>query len=159
MAIEPSGGGALQRQQETSSLADVVGTILDKGVVVDIFASVSLVGIELLRVDARVVIASVDTYLRFADAANRLEMGAKEPAGLPEVVGQITGGGSQGQQQQGQGQDQQQEQDQEQQEQIEGEGEGQQPALESGGQQVLSNDRGVPRERQPARRQQQEDRR
>ena len=159
MSIQPNASGGAVQQGQSSSLADVLGVILDKGIVVDVFARVSLVGIELLRVDVRVVIASVDTYLRFADAANRLEMGAKEPAGLPEVVGQITGGGSQGQQQQGQGQDQQQEQDQEQQEQIEGEGEGQQPALESGGQQVLSNDRGVPRERQPARRQQQEDRR
>src|SRR5438034_9991439 len=97
MAIEPSGGGgggALQRQQETSSLADVVGTILDKGVVIDIFARVSLVGIELLRVDARVVIASVDTYMRFAEAANRIDMGAEEPSQLPEVVDEITQQGS-----------------------------------------------------------------
>ena len=96
MAIEPSGGGALQRQQETSSLADVVGTILDKGVVVDIFARVSLVGIELLRVDARVVIASVDTYLRFAEAANRLELGTKEPEQLSDVVGDMAESGSSG---------------------------------------------------------------
>src|ERR671938_120228 len=94
MAIEPSGGGALQRQQETSSLADVVGTILDKGVVVDVFARVSLVGIELLRVDARVVVASVDTYLRFAEAANRLGMGAGEPAGLPELMEDLQSTGS-----------------------------------------------------------------
>src|SRR6266513_1997236 len=96
MAIEPSGGGALQRQQETSSLADVVGTILDKGVVVDIFARVSLVGIELLRVDARVVIASVDTYLRFAEAANRLQLGTEEPEQLSDVVGDIAESGSSG---------------------------------------------------------------
>ncbi|MBV9168372.1 MAG: gas vesicle protein [Solirubrobacterales bacterium] len=96
MAIEPSGGGALQRQQETSSLADVVGTILDKGVVVDIFARVSLVGIELLRVDARIVIASVDTYLRFAEAANRLELGTKEPEQLSDVVGDLADSGSSG---------------------------------------------------------------
>lgn len=96
MAIEPSGGGALQRQQETSSLADVVGTILDKGVVVDIFARVSLVGIELLRVDARVVIASVDTYLRFAEAANRLQLGTQEPEQLSDVVGGIAESGSSG---------------------------------------------------------------
>jgi gas vesicle structural protein len=96
MAIEPSsGGGAVERSQE-SSLADVVNTILDKGVVVDIFARVSLVGIEVLRVDARVVIASVDTYLRFADAANRLEMGAKEPMQLDDVVGSVGEAGSKG---------------------------------------------------------------
>lgn len=96
MAIQPSPGGALERQQETSSLADVVGTILDKGVVIDIFARVSLVGIELLRVDARVVVASVDTYLRFAEKANRLQLGAKEPEALADVVGDIAGAGSKG---------------------------------------------------------------
>ena len=90
MAIQPSVGGALERRQETSSLADVVGTILDKGVVIDVFARVSLVGIELLRVDARIVVASVDTYLRFAEAVNRVELGAKEPEGLVDVVGDIT---------------------------------------------------------------------
>jgi hypothetical protein len=97
MAIQPSGGGgALERKQETSSLADVVGTILDKGVVIDIFARVSLVGIELLRVDARVGVASVDTYLRFAEAANRLELGTEEPEQLSDVVGDISGAGSEG---------------------------------------------------------------
>ena len=96
MAIEPSsGGGAVERSQD-SGLSDVVNTILDKGVVVDIFARVSLVGIEVLRVDARVVIASVDTYMRFADAANRLEMGAKEPMQLDDVVGSVGEAGSKG---------------------------------------------------------------
>ena len=90
MAIQPSGGGALERRQETSSLADVVGTILDKGVVIDVFARVSLVGIEVLRVDARVVVASVDTYLQFADAANRLELGAREPQQISDVVDGIS---------------------------------------------------------------------
>jgi gas vesicle structural protein len=96
MAMQPIGGGALQRTQETSGLADVVGTILDKGVVIDVFARVSLVGIELLRVDARVVVASVDTYLRFAEAANRLELGAREPEALADVVGDITKAGAKG---------------------------------------------------------------
>src|SRR5947209_17119694 len=96
MAIQPSSGGAVQRKGETSSLADVVGTILDKGVVIDIFARVSLVGIEVLRVDARVVVASVDTYLRFAEAANRLQLGTDEPQQLSDVVGDITDSGSKG---------------------------------------------------------------
>jgi hypothetical protein len=94
--MQPIGGGALQRRQETSSLADVVGTILDKGVVIDVFARVSLVGVELLRVDARVVVASVDTYLRFAEAANRLELGAREPEQLSDVVGDISHAASRG---------------------------------------------------------------
>jgi gas vesicle structural protein len=97
MAIQPSpgAGGALERQ-ESSSLADVVNTILDKGVVVDVFARVSLVGIELLRVDARVVIASVDTYLRFAEAVGRLEMGTQEPKDLTGVVEDVSESGSKG---------------------------------------------------------------
>jgi hypothetical protein len=96
MAIQPSQGGALERKQETSSLADVVSTILDKGIVIDVFARVSLVGIELLRVDARVVVASVDTYLRFAEAANRLQLGTEEPQQLSDVVGDISESGSKG---------------------------------------------------------------
>jgi len=96
VAIQPSSGGAVERKGETSSLADVVGTILDKGVVIDIFARVSLVGIEVLRIDARVVVASVDTYLRFAEAANRLELGAGEPSGLPEVVSDVSDAGKEG---------------------------------------------------------------
>jgi hypothetical protein len=55
----------------SSGLADVLDILLDKGLVIDIFLRVSLVGIELLTVDARIVIASVDTYLRFAEAVNR----------------------------------------------------------------------------------------
>jgi hypothetical protein len=89
MSISPGSGSALERKQETSSLADVVSTILDKGIVIDVFARVSLVGIELVRVDARVVVASVDTYLRFAEAANRLELGTQEPDQLSDMVGGI----------------------------------------------------------------------
>ena len=95
MAVQPSPGSAVERQ-ESSQLADVVSTILDKGVVVDIFARVSLVGIELLRADVRVVIASVDTYLRFAESVNRLEMGAEEPSDLKEVVSDVSEAGSRG---------------------------------------------------------------
>src|ERR671914_2153280 len=57
-----------------SSLADVIDILLDKGLVVDAYVRVSLVGIELLTIDARIVIASVDTYLRFAEAVNRLDL-------------------------------------------------------------------------------------
>jgi gas vesicle structural protein len=68
-----------------SGLADVVETILDKGIVIDAYARVSLLGIELLTLDARIVVASVDTYLRFAEATSRLDLtekGAKSPAEL-----------------------------------------------------------------------------
>ena len=61
------GGGYLERPAP-SGLADVVEVILDKGIVIDAYVRVSLVGIELLTIDARIVIASVDTYLRFAEA-------------------------------------------------------------------------------------------
>jgi gas vesicle structural protein len=76
-----------------SSLADVINTILDKGLVIDIYLRVSLVGIELLTVDARVVIASVDTYLRFAEAVNRLDISGDEKPGLPDLVGDMVESG------------------------------------------------------------------
>jgi hypothetical protein len=57
-----------------SGLADVLEVLLDKGLVIDAFVRVSLVGIELLTIDARIVLASVDTYLRFAEAVNRLDL-------------------------------------------------------------------------------------
>lgn len=59
---------AIEKVNGSSSLAEVVDRILDKGVVVDAWARVSLVGIELLAVEARVVVASVDTYLKYAEA-------------------------------------------------------------------------------------------
>ena len=77
-----------------SSLADVIDTILDKGLVIDIYVRVSLVGIELLTIDARIVIASVDTYLRFAEAVNRLDLHESDPQGLPELMENITSGGA-----------------------------------------------------------------
>ncbi|WP_433621983.1 gas vesicle protein GvpJ [Nocardia sp. CA-120079] len=92
MTIQPSGGGGTgtMARPNSSSLADVVDTILDKGLVIDAFARVSLVGIELVTVDARVVVASVDTYLRFAEAVNRLEISTSEPKGLTDIVGDVT---------------------------------------------------------------------
>ncbi|WP_280423803.1 gas vesicle protein GvpJ [Nocardia carnea] len=96
MTVEPVGGagGGMTARPNSSSLADVVDTILDKGLVIDAFVRVSLVGIELLTIDARVVVASVDTYLRFAEAVNRLEISGSEPTGLPGLVGDITEGGA-----------------------------------------------------------------
>ncbi len=57
-----------------SGLADVLELILDKGLVIDLYVRVSVVGIELLTVDARIVVASVDTYLRFAEAVGRMNL-------------------------------------------------------------------------------------
>jgi hypothetical protein len=80
----------------TSGLADVVDLILDKGLVIDIYARVSLVGIELLTIDARIVVASVDTYLRFAEAVNRLDLARSgtETRGLPGLMDEIREGGA-----------------------------------------------------------------
>ena len=65
---------------------------MDKGLVIDIYVQVSLVGIELLTIDARIVIASVDTYLRFAEAVNRLDLTETGPKQLPELIGDATQG-------------------------------------------------------------------
>jgi hypothetical protein len=92
------GGGAVERVPGggSSSLADVVALILDKGLVIDVFVRVSLVGIEILTIDARIVVASVDTYLRFAEATNRLDLYEKGGKDLPELVQSITEGGAKG---------------------------------------------------------------
>jgi len=59
---------AVEKTNSSSSLAEVIDRILDKGIVIDAWARVSLVGIELLAIEARVVIASVETYLKYAEA-------------------------------------------------------------------------------------------
>ncbi|MGZ5416915.1 MAG: gas vesicle protein GvpJ [Nocardioides sp.] len=82
------GGGYLERPAP-SGLADVIEIILDKGIVIDAYVRVSLVGIELLTIDARIVIASVDTYLRFAEATNRLDLYEKGGKDITEVVGDL----------------------------------------------------------------------
>jgi hypothetical protein len=82
VAAQQAGGG----QPSPSGLADVIDTILDKGLVIDAYVRVSLVGIEVLSVDARIVIASVDTYLRFAEAVNRLDI-SQDKAGLTDLAG------------------------------------------------------------------------
>jgi len=59
---------SVAKTMDSSSLSEVIDRILDKGIVVDAWARVSLVGIEILAIEARVVIASVDTYLKYAEA-------------------------------------------------------------------------------------------
>jgi hypothetical protein len=88
VASQRRSGGYLERPAP-SGLADVVEVILDKGLVIDAYVRVSLVGIELLTIDARIVIASVDTYLRFAEATNRLDLYEKGGKDLTEVVGDL----------------------------------------------------------------------
>ena len=85
VATRGSASNYLQRAPSPSGLADVLDVILDKGLVIDAYVRVSVIGIEVLTIDARVVIASVDTYLRFAEAVNRLDLTEAEVAGLPEL--------------------------------------------------------------------------
>src|SRR4051812_13148424 len=94
-ALATTRGGGVQRAPNPSGLADVLDLILDKGLVIDLYVRVSLVGIELLTIDARVVVASVDTYLRFAEAVNRLDIQPSDQvAGLPGLMNEITEGGA-----------------------------------------------------------------
>ncbi|MGW7090886.1 gas vesicle structural protein GvpA [Streptomyces sp. NPDC054874] len=88
-----SGGGS-----GSGNLYDVLELILDRGLVIDAFVRVSLVGIEILKIDVRVVVASVDTYLRFAEACNRLDLesGRKAPSQLTDLVGDMTENGAKG---------------------------------------------------------------
>jgi hypothetical protein len=69
-----------------SGLAEVVETVLGRGIVIDAYVRVSLLGIELLTIDARVVVASVDTYLRFAEATNRLDLVENGPPSLLDLA-------------------------------------------------------------------------
>ena len=93
VSTQRRGGGYLERPAP-SGLADVIEVILDKGLVIDAYIRVSLVGIELLTIDARIVIASVDTYLRFAEATNRLDLYERGGKDLTEVVGDLQEGGA-----------------------------------------------------------------
>ena len=95
MAIATQGTASnyLQRAPSPSGLADVLDLILDKGLVIDAYVRISVIGIELITIDARIVIASVDTYLRFAEAVNRLDLTQTEAAGLKELRGDNGGGG------------------------------------------------------------------
>lgn len=92
-AVQPAGGGAMGRPSG-GGLADVIDTILDKGLVIDAFVRVSLVGIEVLTIDARIVVASVETYLQFAEAAGRLDLAQSGGEGLPELVEDVRRGGA-----------------------------------------------------------------
>jgi len=82
--------GYLQRSPHPSSLYDVLNLILDKGLVIDLYVRASLIGIEVLTIDARIVIASVDTYLRFAEAVNRLDLDENGGLGLPDLLAGAT---------------------------------------------------------------------
>ena len=98
VATQGERGGAVERYTGggPSGLAEVVELILDKGLVIDVFVRVSLVGIEILTIDARIVVASVDTFLRFAEATNRLDLYAHGGKDLPELAESMMKGGAKG---------------------------------------------------------------
>ena len=77
-----------------SGLYEVLDLILDKGLVIDAYVRVSLLGTELLTVDARAVMASVDTYLRFAEAVGRLDLAETETQGVPGMMNEVREGGA-----------------------------------------------------------------
>src|SRR3569833_2018399 len=96
MTVSPyEGSGSVQRSAG-SALVDVIDTILDKGLVIDAFVRVSLVGIELITIDARIVVASVDTYLRFAQATNRLDLYEHGGKSIDELGGSMMRSGAEG---------------------------------------------------------------
>jgi gas vesicle structural protein len=88
MAIATRGTSSnyLQRAPSPSGLAEVLDVILDKGLVIDAYVRISVIGIELVTIDARIVIASVDTYLHFAEAVNRLDLTETGGADLKELT-------------------------------------------------------------------------
>jgi len=95
MAVAHAAPSGYLERPRPSGLADVVDIILDKGLVIDAYVRVSLIGIELLVIDARIVIASVDTYLRFAEAVNRLDLTKTDDSDtLPELLDDIRQGAS-----------------------------------------------------------------
>ena len=89
---------AQQQGGGSGNLYDVLELVLDRGLVIDVFVRVSIVGIEILKIDIRIVVASVDTYLRFAEACNRLDLeaGPKKSSGLTDLVGDATESGARG---------------------------------------------------------------
>lgn len=98
MTVATQRQGPHVERPNRSGLAEVIELILDKGLVIDVFVRISLVGIELITIDARIVVASVDTYLRFAEATNRLDLyeKGKGGVGLPGLVQGITEGAAKG---------------------------------------------------------------
>lgn len=87
-------GTAYLERPRASGLAEVVDIILDKGLVLDAFVRVSLLGLELLTIDARIVIASVDTYLRYAEAVDRIYLEPASHTRLTDLVGGLQESGA-----------------------------------------------------------------
>src|SRR5256885_2224770 len=80
----------------STSIIDILDRVLDKGIVIDAWIRVSLVGIDLITVEARVVVASIDTYLRYAEALGITGTVARPAAGPGSTGGSIGSGGTSG---------------------------------------------------------------
>ena len=80
---------AVERQQGGTSLIDVLDRVLDKGIVIDAWVRVSLVGIDLITVEARVVVASIDTYLKYSDAIGGAAAAARPTLEAPRPYAEI----------------------------------------------------------------------
>jgi gas vesicle structural protein len=97
MSLLAQSSNAIQSSGKSGNLIyDVVELVLDRGLVIDVFARVALVGIEIVTIDARVVVASIDTYLQFAEACGRLDLSSPKPAGALERMGSAIGNTVQG---------------------------------------------------------------
>jgi len=81
MPVERSAGG--------TSLVDVLDRVLDKGIVIDAWVRVSLVGIDLITVEARVVVASIDTYLKYAEAVSQVSTVSRPVLDAPSEEGEV----------------------------------------------------------------------
>jgi gas vesicle structural protein len=88
------GTGGVQQSPQPSGIADVLDVVLDKGIVIDAYVRVSLVGIELLTIEARIVVASIDTYLRYAEEVRRLGLQSGDQQGLPGLFGEMQQSGA-----------------------------------------------------------------
>lgn len=88
MAVSTSRGSNIQRAGSSGGLVEILDRILDKGIVIDAWVRVSLVGIELLTIEARVVVASVDTYLKYAEAIGATQLAARPQAAVQAAPAQ-----------------------------------------------------------------------
>jgi gas vesicle structural protein len=94
--LTSTSSGGIARAPRPSSLADVLDLILDKGLVIDAYVRVAALGIEVLTIDARVVVASVDTYLHYAEAVNRLDLTQTETQGVKGLTHDMVESGAKG---------------------------------------------------------------
>ncbi len=82
----------IERTPPRASLIDVLDRVLDKGIIIDAWVRLSLAGLDLIAIDARIVVASIGTYLEQAESLRRLDVMARRPAGLATIEAAPEGG-------------------------------------------------------------------